>query len=127
MFEGIATILYRSQSQTLPRYRGNNSASTDREDRLTKRCLFWVLALLQGNKSGNRSSCSCGSQNGDDTHTDNVQGDNPDGSDMRTGGHTSLAYSLSGNTMRDLKKSLEFVSRDKSKKGLLAALLVHYF
>ena len=46
---------------------------------------------------------------------------------MRTGGHTSLAYSLSGNTMRDLKKSLEFVSRDKSKKGLLAALLVHYF
>ena len=112
VFDGIATIL--SQSQL--RYRDGDNSSC-KEDRLTERCLFWILALLRG-KKGSRDGSS---------NTDLSLGCGLEGGGIRAGGDTPLPCSLSGHTKRDLKESLELVSREKSKKGLLAGLLVHYF
>lgn len=76
-------------------------------DRETERCLFWVLALFRNNIS-----------------LDGEEGHNQSGRHRDQG---FLGGTLHGHTRRDLSEALELVSQEKSKKGLLAALLLHYF
>lgn len=97
VYDGIATILASSQ------VRGSSLG-----DRETERCLFWVLALFRNIPSDKEVGHNHGHSG---RHRD--QG--------------FLGGTLHGHTRRDLSEALELVSQEKSKKGLLAALLLHYF
>lgn len=75
-------------------------------DRETERCLFWVLALFRN------------------VDLEVEEGNSHSGPQRD---QSFLGGTLHGHTKRDLREALELVSQEKSKKGLLAALLLHYF
>ena len=128
MYDGIATILASSFSA------GNRDEAGDSH---TEKCLFWILALFRGGSvTGSSGSGSNSSGSG------NNSGSSSGGSSSREGGSSSgsggqspvtsqqqksLFLHLPGHTKRDLKEALQQVSQSRSKKGLLAALLLHYF
>ena len=80
-----------------------------RSNEVTERCLYWVLALFRGDSSQEGQEAVGIKSNG---HGVCRQG--------------SLGSTLCRHTRRDIRESLESVSLYKSKKGLLAALLLHY-
>lgn len=94
---------------------------------MTERCLYWILALLRGSKLADHNNVV---RSGSDKKQ-LMQFREGVGIDKmgRTGivRNGSLADTLSGHTKRDLRESLDKVSREESKRGLLAALLTQYF
>ena len=105
VFDGIATILAGSHTAA------NRDVAGDRS---TEKCLFWILALFR-RASG---SVSCNGGGGQSALTVQEGYEHP---------QKSLFIHLAGHTKRDLKESLQHVSLSRSKEGLLAALLLHYF
>ena len=104
MYDGIASILSQSQ------IRGRNDPNGDR---LTERCLFWILALLRGRPREGKEG---------------TEGTGGVGLSSAAGKGLGVGVSaVSGHTRRDLREALDAVSGEKSKRGLLAALLIHYF
>lgn len=65
-----------------------------------ERCLLWILALTRGGVSGNFQESSSPYS-------------------MKV----NLLGELAGHTRKDLIEALEFVSKEPSKRGLLASLL----
>lgn len=115
VYDGIATILASSFTA------GNRDEVGDTQ---TEKCLFWILALFRGGSvtgSSGRGSNSSGSGSGNNSSGGGGQ------SPVTTQQHKSLFLHLPGHTKRDLKEALQQVSQSRSKKGLLAALLLHYF
>ena len=98
VYDGIATML--AQSHALDD-RHNNE--------VTERCLYWILALFRGNNSRESQEAV------------KIKGRSHEVCRL-----SSLGSTLCLHTRRDIRESLESVSLDKSKKGLLAALLLHY-
>jgi hypothetical protein len=82
--------------------------------------LYWVLALLRGNNPIPRNNDDNDVQNEKKSH-------HRSGGSLRIIDKQNLAGTLAGHTKRDLRDSLECVSKEKSKKGLLASLLLRYF
>lgn len=136
MYDGIATVLASSYTA------GNGDEVGDTH---TEKCLFWILALFRGgsvtssgSSSGSGSRDSSSSSSGSSSSREGGSGG---GSSSGGGGqspvtsqqgsqqqqHKSLFLHLPGHTKRDLKEALQQVSQSRSKKGLLAALLLHYF
>ena len=131
VYDGIATILASSYTA------GNGDEVGDTH---TEKCLFWILALFRGGSvtssvtSSGSGSNSSGSGSGSSSSREGGSGG---GSSSGGGGQSSvtsqqqqqksLFLHLPGHTKRDLKEALQQVSQSRSKKGLLAALLLHYF
>ena len=131
VYDGIATMLI--QDPTGPH---------------TERCLFWCLSLLRGNPGmpgmGGMSDGMGGMGMGGGM---GGMGSNPlRGSVGGLGGSLGLGMggqggfgatalsstnplcsTLAGHTKRDLREALEKAGQEKTKKGLLAALLTRYF
>ena len=100
----------------------SSSSSSHEEDRLTERCLYWILALLRGGDNAPDSNQGQ-RQGGQFREGVGIGGTGRMGISRRG----SLADSMSGHTKRNLRESLDIVSAEKSKRGLLAALLVKHF
>jgi hypothetical protein len=120
VYDGIATMLV--QDPTGPH---------------TERCLFWVLALLRGTPAtagapgagdvrGSLGSSLGGMLPGGGA-------DNGANLALALGGGAGLSSAnalcstLAGHTKRDLKDALVKAGQEKTKRGLLAALLTRYF
>jgi hypothetical protein len=132
VYDGIATVLASSYIA------GNGDEVGDTH---TEKCLFWILALFRGgsvtgNGSGSSSNSSgSGDSSSSSSGSSSSRGGDSGGSSSGSGGQSlvtspqqkSLFLHLPGHTKRDLKEALQQVSQSRSKKGLLAALLLHYF
>ena len=124
VYDGIATIISRSHGRGTM-HDGIGSSSSNEEDRLTERCLYWILALLRGGGTPGHEDAANSDQwlSGCFREGVGIVGTGRMGISRRG----SLADSMSGHTKRNLRESLDIVSAEKSKRGLLAALLVKHF
>jgi hypothetical protein len=134
VYDGIATILASSYTA------GNGDEVGDTH---TEKCLFWILALFRGGSvtgsrgcSGSGSSSNSSGSGDSSSSSSGSSSSREGGSGINSGGrqssltspqHKSLFLHLPGHTKRDLKEALQQVRQSRSKKGLLAALLLHYF